>query len=474
MTKVKILFTIIFMSLIALPTFAEKPSKASIALDAGDYETAIKEYKIKADKGHIDSQFMLGLIYEQYVGPDYIEALKWYKLAAEQGDKESQYIVGKYFEEGKKIPQDFSKSVKWYKKSADQGYEYAQFYLGTMYLLEQGVEYDAKAAFNLFRLSGLKGIALAQFFLGEMYSDGEGVLINKKRALQWYRLAFENGVKDAKIYIDELLSDGYEAPRLCVEVCLKSFWDISNSENRLEKIKSLDISQRSETGESILHTAALFASSKELEVILDLGVDVNVRSNDGRSALHTAVMSDNTESIKLLLKFGANPNARTIWGLTPLGYSDASGFKILKEYGADINVQDANGYSRLHASIDQTSKVKAGYWNSGITFRKYKKNNFLQFIKSGIDLNAKTDEGKTALHLLIDTETINVEAINILISNGADLSLTDADGNTPLYLAAKLKNEAAPELVKALLLAGADPNSTNERKKTPWDVAKKK
>ena len=94
MIKVIILFTIIFMSFIALPSFAEKSSKASIALDAGDYETAIKEYKIKADKGHIDSQYMLGLIYEQYVGPDYIEALKWYKLAAEQGDEEALLAVG--------------------------------------------------------------------------------------------------------------------------------------------------------------------------------------------------------------------------------------------------------------------------------------------------------------------------------------------------------------------------------------------
>lgn len=468
MIKVRILFTIIFMSFIALPSFAEKSSKASIALDAGDYETAIKEYKIKADKGHIDSQYMLGLIYEQYVGPDYIEALKWYKLAAEQGDEEALFAVGTFYYDGTGVPQNYEEAAKWYKKSADQGSNQAEFYLGLMYVLNRGVEYDLQTAFKYIRWSALKSFVPAQDYLGMMYYNGSGISSDKKKALQWYRLAFKNGNNESKLKIDELVKNGYEAPPLCVKACQKNYWDVPN---RLKEIKNIDPTQRTEMGESVLHTAALFATSKELRALIDIGVDINVRSDDGRSALHTAAMSNNYENIKLLLKSGANPHARTKWGLTPLGYSDGFGFEILKEYGADINAEDINGYTRLHTWVDQTIEANWGYWHSGIKAKKYTTDDMFKFIETGINLNAKTDEGKTALHLLIDSETINVEAIDMLISNGADLNLADDDKNTPLYLAASLENKAAPKLVKTLLIAGAEPNSINEYKNTPWEAA---
>ena len=67
-----------------------------------------------------------------------------------------------------------------------------------------------------------------------------------------------------------------------------------------------------------------------------------------------------------------------------------------------------------------------------------------KFINYGIDLNAKTKEGLTALHLLIGSEAINFDAINLLISSGADLNLIDDEDNTPLYLATSLESEDAP------------------------------
>ena len=473
MIKVKILFTIIFMSLISLPSFAEDFSKAYKAFDSGDYPTAIEEFKIFADQGSADAQYMLGYIYELHVGPDYVEALKWYKLAAEQEDKDALFAVGTFYYDAIGVTQNYEEAKKWYQKSIDQGGQKAEFYLGLMYVLGRGVEINYNTAFKHVRRSALKSFVPAQEYLGMMYYNGTGVAADKKKALQWYRVAFKNGNIEAKSKIDDLVKSGYEAPPLCVKTCQKSYWDVPNINNRLEEIETLDPTQRTEMGESVLHTAALFATSEELRALIDRGIDINVRSDDGRSALHTAAMSNNYENINLLLKSGANPHARTKWGLTPLGYSDGSGFEILKEYGADINAQDINGYTRLHTWIDQTIEAKWGYWHSAITHRKYSFDDLSKFINSGIDLNTKTKEGLTALHLLIGSEAINFDAINLLISSGADLNLIDDEDNTPLYLAASLESEDAPELVKALLLAGANPNSVNERNKTPWDAAEK-
>ena len=70
------------MSLISLPSFAEDLSKAYKAFDSGDYPTAIEEFKIFAEQGSADAQYMLGKIYEYHGGPDFIKAMKWYKLSA--------------------------------------------------------------------------------------------------------------------------------------------------------------------------------------------------------------------------------------------------------------------------------------------------------------------------------------------------------------------------------------------------------
>jgi len=461
------------MSLISLPSFAEDLSKAYKAFDSGDYPTAIEEFKIFAEQGSADAQYMLGKIYEYHGGPDFIKAMKWYKLSAEQGDKYAQFSLGQLYERGNGVSQNYEEAIKWYQKSAEQEDELAQFSLGLMYFYGRGISYSSQNAFKHIRRSALNGFAPAQDYLGYMYSNGKGVRADKKKALQWYRVAFKNGHKEAKPEINKLIKNGYDAVPLCVKFCDKRFWRTVNRKNKLSELKNLDITQRTDRGESILHTASLFATSEELRALIDMGVDINVRSDDGRSALHTAAMSNNYENIKLLLKSGANPHARTKWGLTPLGYSDGFGFEILREYGADINARDINGYTRLHTWIDQTLEAMWGYWHSATTVKKYSFDDLSKFINSGIDLNAKTKEGLTALHLLIGSEAINFDAINLLISSGADLNLIDDEDNTPLYLAASLESEDAPELVEVLLLAGANANSVNEFRKTPWDAAEK-
>ena len=50
--------------------------------------------------------------------------------AAEKGDPESQYNLGVCYEDGDGVPRDAQEAVKWYRKAADQNFALAQNKIG--------------------------------------------------------------------------------------------------------------------------------------------------------------------------------------------------------------------------------------------------------------------------------------------------------------------------------------------------------
>ncbi len=60
----------------------------------GDYETALREFRLLAEQGHAQAQVNLGIIYSQGRGvpKDSVQAYRWYTLAAGQGDD----LAGKF------------------------------------------------------------------------------------------------------------------------------------------------------------------------------------------------------------------------------------------------------------------------------------------------------------------------------------------------------------------------------------------
>jgi TPR repeat protein len=62
----------------------------------GNFTEAFKYFKFAADKGNLNAQFNLGIMYVNGLGgiQDYSEAIRYLKLAADQGDLESLYRIG--------------------------------------------------------------------------------------------------------------------------------------------------------------------------------------------------------------------------------------------------------------------------------------------------------------------------------------------------------------------------------------------
>ena len=76
------------------PLVAQDFQKGLAAAAAGDFVTALKEWKPLALAGDTNAQYNLGLMYNNGDGvpQDYKEAVKWYRLAAEQGYAKAQPI----------------------------------------------------------------------------------------------------------------------------------------------------------------------------------------------------------------------------------------------------------------------------------------------------------------------------------------------------------------------------------------------
>jgi len=91
-------------------------------------------------------------------------------------------------------------------------------------------------------------------------------------------------------------------------------------------------------------------------------------------------------------------------------------------------------------------------------------------IQSGVDLNTKDRDGRTALHHVIETNRINhdekLQCLDRLIGAGADLNAQDNTKLTALHLG--IKN---PDGLKKLLRAGANPNIQNIKGNTPLHFA---
>ena len=78
---------IAFLMTFSSSVVAQDFQKGLAAAQAGDYATALKEWKPLAEAGNVVAQHNVGLMYDNGDGvpQDYRKAVQWYRLAAEQG-----------------------------------------------------------------------------------------------------------------------------------------------------------------------------------------------------------------------------------------------------------------------------------------------------------------------------------------------------------------------------------------------------
>jgi TPR repeat protein len=100
-----------------------KPATKSPATEAATPKSSLEELLAKAEKGDVEAQFKLGVVYESGKGvpQNFAESIKWTRKAAEQGYAKAQIHLGDCYAVGKGVPKDHSEEKKWYHKAAEQG-----------------------------------------------------------------------------------------------------------------------------------------------------------------------------------------------------------------------------------------------------------------------------------------------------------------------------------------------------------------
>eukprot|EP00794_Sanderia_malayensis_P004801 gene4801-5428_t len=229
------------------------------------------------------------------------------------------------------------------------------------------------------------------------------------------------------------------------------------------------VNDKNEAGETCLHYVARLQPSAEIagvsldlaKLLLDNGADTSIINHtDKESALHYCSRSGNLELTMLLLRTttaeAANKavNYQNKTGWSPLLISAKEGhldiMKVLIDYHARLDIFDEAGKTALHVSSEN------GHLNVV---------ELLMNKKSYV--NAKTKIGLTAAHLAGASGYCDI--VDMLVRKyNASLDVVAINKRTPLHLAA-LNGQL--EMVGKLLELKADPNSTDANGYTPLHVA---
>ena len=170
----------------------------------------IEELKSKASRGDADSQYALGVIYEQgnEVQQDYVQAANWYRKAADHGLGKAQFWLSRLYDTGQGVKKDQSKAVKWLMKSASQRYAEAQYFLGQRYQEGDGVPKNSTNAVKWFGEAASHGVPWAQFSLGRMYYNGDGITQDRGQSFYWVEKAAAKGLAEAQALLGALYGSG--------------------------------------------------------------------------------------------------------------------------------------------------------------------------------------------------------------------------------------------------------------------------
>jgi TPR repeat protein len=145
--------------------------------------------------GH-EGEYALGTVYLLGllgVERDTAESARLYRKAADARHVESQYVLGLMYEEGQGVPRDLSQAAWWHGKAAGQGHAGAQFSLGLLRYRGAGVPKDRASAAEWFLRAAESGNIGARFCLGLLYFRGEGVPQDHSEGARWYREAESGG-----------------------------------------------------------------------------------------------------------------------------------------------------------------------------------------------------------------------------------------------------------------------------------------
>ena len=220
-----------------------------------------------------------------------------------------------------------------------------------------------------------------------------------------------------------------------------------------------------------------------VQLLVESGVRVNKRSVVGWSALHEAVAGGHIHVVKYLLEKGADIQAITTYTREGKEYHQSvlhlatslKMFRLLIEYGADINALEDFEYPTLHVAAKLGHNDIADYLlNQGVNVNlrtgHYRLSALTCAIKGDQDATVKRliERGYSVDYCDSCLSTLSagkgfIAVFELLLNRGISVDTMDKNGKTPLIAAAEA---GQADMVEFLLDRGASINGTrNEFKK---------
>ena len=213
-----------------------------------------------------------------------------------------------------------------------------------------------------------------------------------------------------------------------------------------------------------------------LTVFLESGGNINIPTLKGNTFLHIAVKYGRRKIVKELVKMGADSNARNNKGETPLHlachYTNWSVVRYLLAQGSDMLAVDNDGQTCLHHvafNFSYTYKTARKLLFRGLDVRKKDVNGMTPlniavqrgiplddmirlFLKYGANVNEQDNEGRTPFHYtLIHIQAVNsIANLQVLLENGADLTITDNRGDSCMSIAMSQSHNVLQEILSHL------------------------
>ena len=191
-----------------------------------------------------------------------------------------------------------------------------------------------------------------------------------------------------------------------------------------------------------LHAAAQMGDIAKIERLTTAKADLNARDSNGRTPLHVAAFAGQREAIEALVKRGADINLLDkdrYDGVTIAAVAnDEETLRVLLAQGASAKL--------VTSRYDGTALIAAAHLGHVGVVK--------QLIAAGAPLDLVNNLHWTAAIeavVLGDGGLRHQQTLRALIDAGANLQLTDRQGNTPLQLA---KSRGYTEMVQMLERAG--------------------
>ena len=222
--------------------------------------------------------------------------------------------------------------------------------------------------------------------------------------------------------------------------------DMDLSCNHSSRVEAKDYNER-----TALHWCALLEKPVIARMLLEHGANADIKDRLKSTILNDALVNKSVETMKILLETGFSVDSQKILTHSVWSYGDRYQtleiLEILITSGLNINVKARNGSTALHEA------ARLGFYES-IDF----------LLANGADIS-KDGRGWTPLHCAaasVIASDINM-IIQILIENGINIDAKAENGMTALHVAALNCNSNA---AKALIDHGAFIDTQDEQGRT--------